>query len=85
MRCYEFRDMNVKAGKTKLGRKSRYYGVKTYEDYLRESDYSQALKDLYFKHHYKYLYIPERLWNNPKFIENLGVYKNYLDKDENNK
>jgi hypothetical protein len=65
----EFRDF-----KKKTGRKPKFH-PKTYADYLKESDYSQPLKDFYFKHNYRYITLPERLWRSPKFIEKLNKYK----------
>lgn len=73
-----------------VGLKRRYRGgyhlgkrgvkVKTYADYLRNSNYSQALKDFYFKNQYRYVHIPEHLYNSNSFIENIkDNYQKYLN------
>ena len=36
--------------------KSKFYERhKSYDDYLKQSDYSEAIKDLYFNHHYHFV------------------------------
>lgn len=53
-----------------------------YEECLRKSDYSQTIKDFYFKNKYRYVYIPERLWNSDAFIKKIkSNYKAYLNDD----
>lgn len=51
-----------------------------YEECLRKSNYSKTLKDFYFKNKYKYISIPQHLYNSNAFIEKIQHnYQVYLD------
>ena len=78
-RCYEFAQLKRKYyghGNNGGGQKKE---VSFYEECLKKSDYSQTLKDFYFKNKYKYVCIPERFYNSPAFLEKIKHnYQQYL-------
>ena len=79
--CNEFADLRKKShvGNNRGGGRKKN-PPSFYEECLRKSDYSKALKDLYFKYHYKWISLPMYRYNSDKFLADLkGKYHVYLD------